>query len=138
MRYAILNKNYIVENIIEAENDFAKNYLSVLIEQSDVSMGDKYDVSIRWFVDSNNNKRMQNSELNEVDNATVDMIRQQYSLTDEIKLLRLNQVDPQSISDEFSEYNNYVESCRQNGKVVKQTILDDYYKHLLLFELGET
>jgi hypothetical protein len=47
MKFAILNQEYEVINIIEADVEYAKNYLSVLIESSDVTIGDIFNTEIR-------------------------------------------------------------------------------------------
>ncbi len=50
----------------------------------------------------------------EVNKETEAMIALNYSSSDEIKLLRLNQISPNSV--EFTVYNTYVEQCRAIGK----------------------
>lgn len=134
MRYAMLSSDYMVENIIEADQEFAKDYLCVLIEGSDVCIGDTYDISSLWFLDSEGKVRIQNSELNAIDEDTVKAIRQIYSINDELKLHRLALLNLQN--DEFNLYNDYVEQCRQKGNALKQEVLKAYYKKILLFELG--
>ena len=53
----------------------------------------------------------------EVNQETELAILQNYSPSDELKLLRLNQTSPNS--PDFITYNSYVESCRAIGKSKK-------------------
>lgn len=51
-------------------------------------------------------------ELFEYENAIVSLIRRKYNLNQELAILRQRDVKP----EEFSEYNAYVEQCKQEVK----------------------
>ena len=136
MRYAILNLDYVIENIIEIEEEFYKTIMGVLVDDSDVCIGDAYDTSILWFKDNDGNKRGYNSEYGKINIDVVDSIRIKYSESDELKLLRVSITDNQNA--EFLSYNTFVEECRTQGKTKKQALLESYYKHLLAVELEVT
>jgi len=52
----------------------------------------------------------------EINEETKIKIREKYSLEDELKILRLASTDTAS----FSEYNDYVEMCRDEGRAKKE------------------
>ncbi len=54
----------------------------------------------------------------EVNAETEAAVRAKYSVSDELKLHRLNAVTPGN--PDFATYNNYVESCRATGKARKE------------------
>lgn len=133
MRYAVINLDYKVENIIEAEEEFYKTIMGVLIEDSDVCIGDTYDTTLLWVKDGDGNKRGYNSEYNQINTDVVNSIRIKYSESDELKLLRVSITDNQNA--EFLSYNTFVEECRTQGKAKKQALLEGYYKHMLALKL---
>lgn len=133
MRYAVLDTDYIVENIIEATDELADTILCVPIESSDVCIGDIYDIEALWFKTPEGCECSKNEALNNIDIVVQQNIRAKYSETDEFKVLRMAILDPQV--EAFTTYNAFIEECRSQGRTLKQNILQGYYKHLLATEL---
>lgn len=52
------------------------------------------------------------AEKEEYNNLIVKLIRERYSINDELAILRQANAKP----EEFSEYNNYVEECKAKAK----------------------
>ena len=50
--------------------------------------------------------------MEEYINKVISLIREKYSLNDELAILRQRDTKP----DEFAEYNTYVEQCKEEAK----------------------